>query len=443
MKKRLAILVGALFASLLMAMAFSTIKTSMALETPIISLDTVTAYPGETVTVKVSLANNPGLYAYTLGIDYDETRLSLKSVAKSSEVGGTFAYAEKAVWFHDAFSDMYADGTIMELTFDVLPTAPSGDAPVTVTYGSGDISDFSEKDVEYTVQSGKVTVTDKPRFVGANINIYDELKLQFYAKIDLHPETVYMTAEDPAGVITEVKEKTLTSNGYLFYISVDPSKMADNYTVSLTDGTTVYQTITYSVRQCCNATMSVYGSNTALKTLLSNMLEYGAAAQTYRQHNLSDLANTPTWVAGSLTPFTGAENHAQRIGAGDSGAYLYGAALRLDNMVHIQFYVQSSNSDNLTFKLYRTASGSSELQFVKEAPVQNGLYLIEGDSLKYYELDDTYTGILMRDGTEIQRIVYDVESFVFSTMNNTAYPGLADMSKRLFVYGQQCKSYKK
>ena len=44
------------------------------------------------------------------------------------------------------------------LTFKVLDNAAAGDASVAVTYNTGDISNYNEDDVNFTLVAGKVTV---------------------------------------------------------------------------------------------------------------------------------------------------------------------------------------------------------------------------------------------------------------------------------------------
>lgn len=121
-----------------------------------ITVGTVTAAPGETIIVPVSITKNPGINTFSLGFDYDSTKLELADVEVSDNLGGQFTYAKKAVWLNS--KDTTYTGEILTLTFYVLDTAVDGDAYVSVTYNTGDISNYDEEDLFFDVVSGKVTV---------------------------------------------------------------------------------------------------------------------------------------------------------------------------------------------------------------------------------------------------------------------------------------------
>lgn len=123
---------------------------------PTMTVSSATAKQGETVELKVSLANNPGINAFSLGFDYDTSRLELLDVAVNDDLGGQFAYKKRAVWLNS--KDTKYNGDILTLTFAVLGSAESGDAEVKVTYSPGDISNYNEEDVNFKSVSGKITV---------------------------------------------------------------------------------------------------------------------------------------------------------------------------------------------------------------------------------------------------------------------------------------------
>ena len=114
------------------------------------------AKPGDTVTLSVSLQNNPGICAFTLSFEYDSDVLTLESVARSESLGGQFTYAKKAVWF--ALGDYKEDGDILSLTFRVSPKSKSGEYSVSVPIKNGDVCNFNEEIVDFTVVAGSVKV---------------------------------------------------------------------------------------------------------------------------------------------------------------------------------------------------------------------------------------------------------------------------------------------
>ena len=148
-KKILAIMIA-------VVIGLSTVVVGYATEVPTITVSSATATQGETVTLNVSLSNNPGINTFSLGFDYDTSKLNLLNVTINDSLGGQFVYKKKAVWLNS--KDTQYNGEILTLEFAVLESAKSGDAEVKVTYSPGDISNYNEEDVNFKIVSGKITI---------------------------------------------------------------------------------------------------------------------------------------------------------------------------------------------------------------------------------------------------------------------------------------------
>lgn len=144
---------------LAVVMLLSITSTAFAAGTPTVTVTSATAAPGETVTLNVALSNNPGINTFSFGFDYDTTKLNLTEVEIVPDIPGQFTYSKKAVWLNS--NDITTNGNFLALTFDVLDSATSGDASVSVTYNAGDISNYDEEDVNFQIVAGKVTVRQK------------------------------------------------------------------------------------------------------------------------------------------------------------------------------------------------------------------------------------------------------------------------------------------
>ncbi len=156
-KKILAIVLAAII-------ALSTVVVAFAVGTPTITVSSTAAAPGDTVTLDVALANNPGINTFSLGFDYDASKLELLNVTVNENLGGQFVYKKKAVWLNS--KDTQYNGDILTLQFAVLESAKSGDAEVNVTYLSGDISNYNEEDVNFKTIAGKITIEADESNVG-------------------------------------------------------------------------------------------------------------------------------------------------------------------------------------------------------------------------------------------------------------------------------------
>lgn len=146
---------------------------------PEIRVDTVTATPGKTVDVPVRFLNNPGINSYSLTVEYDSKYLTLNSV--TSDVAGQFTYVKRAVWISSGDTDF--SGTFLTLHFSVAYNAPEGKLPVTVSYNAGDICNYNEDDVVFTVTAGGVTVQKGSSLLGdingdGKVNVVDSINLR-------------------------------------------------------------------------------------------------------------------------------------------------------------------------------------------------------------------------------------------------------------------------
>ena len=128
---------------------------------PKLTVSTENARVGNEVTLNVSTANNPGIMAMILGIDYDNSALEFIGPEDAGFKG--WKYAGNLVWL-GSDDDSY-DGTIVKLRFKVLDSAENGLSEVKVTFGDGDICNYDEEIIDFAVQGGGVNIKggkDKP-----------------------------------------------------------------------------------------------------------------------------------------------------------------------------------------------------------------------------------------------------------------------------------------
>lgn len=127
---------------------------------PAVSVGSVTAYAGDTVSIPVSLENNPGINSFTLGVQYDSESLRFDGFSyENTGLSGSFEAGGKIVWLNTTDSDY--NGEIFTLEFTVLDTAAPGQTAVTVTYEKGDICNFDMEDIDFAVSAGSVNIAVK------------------------------------------------------------------------------------------------------------------------------------------------------------------------------------------------------------------------------------------------------------------------------------------
>ena len=136
--------------------------------TPTVTLESVEAAPGDNVSVKVSINNNPGIWGMDLKIAYDKSALTLVSVDNGD-------FYEASEWVEgDLNGDIYIlsyeanalenittpSGTLATLNFKVSDNADYKDYAITASYNTGDIINVSFDEINPSVTQGKITIKE-------------------------------------------------------------------------------------------------------------------------------------------------------------------------------------------------------------------------------------------------------------------------------------------
>ena len=133
---------------------------------PTIIIDTITAKAGDTsIAVKVSLANNPGIYSIGFNTNYDSSVLTLKSVIYSTEFGGTgmtppLSNNFLVSWFNNtAVADVVKDGSFVTFVFDVSADAASGSvAIISIVPNTQEFYNAADNEVPLNIVNGGIII---------------------------------------------------------------------------------------------------------------------------------------------------------------------------------------------------------------------------------------------------------------------------------------------
>lgn len=129
-------------------------------------VDTVSAKPGETVTVKINLKNNPGLASLTINVNYDN-KLTLTKVDLSSEFGSYITTPTpyknpQTISMISPLKNVKVNGVFATLTFKVAAgITDTYKAKVWVKYDADDVFNSDYKNIPLTIVDGCVTITGK------------------------------------------------------------------------------------------------------------------------------------------------------------------------------------------------------------------------------------------------------------------------------------------
>lgn len=159
MKKTMALIMSFM---LLMTTAVN-LTWAAAADTPVMTVGSVEGYKGDTVTVSVTLENNPGFSAASVKIDFDDTNITLTDAELCGDfAAGAFVSYDNLPYITFVKSKNTTESEFLKLTFTIAESAEPGDISVTVLYAEGDISNTDENDVNFNVVPGKISVKEKP-----------------------------------------------------------------------------------------------------------------------------------------------------------------------------------------------------------------------------------------------------------------------------------------
>ncbi len=175
---------------------------------------------------------------------------------------------------------------------------------------------------------------------------------------------------------------------------------------------------TYSVRQYCENMLS-RSDDATLKTLLSDALAYGAAAQSYAQYKTDDLA---TNVNATLTPSTFdlslVTGERGISGTASSVVDWYSASLTLDTAMTLNMTFSATSVKGLSVGVQ--IGDRLEETLTDLTPLGNGLYRVSYP-LYAYEFFDTLTAKFYLNGTETGRVLsYSVGGYIRSTYESAS-----------------------
>ena len=152
-----------------------------------IAVGTASASPGGTVSIPVTISENPGLGAASFTVSYDKTVLTLDSIEKGAVLStGSFSPSlntNAVQWYLSTTQNVTTNGTMFTLNFTVNQGAAEGAYPVALAFMDNDpdnLTDAAGTTVPATLTAGSVTVASGVMgdVTGDNkITIADVLKL--------------------------------------------------------------------------------------------------------------------------------------------------------------------------------------------------------------------------------------------------------------------------
>lgn len=252
------------------------------------------------------------------------------------------------------------------------------------------------------------------------------------------------------------KELTKTVNGktYLYgeFTGIAAKEMTKDITATLegtSDGgmTNCYsKAYTTSVADYAKRLIAMDGTSKVLKTLLVDLVNYGASAQTYFGYNTSDLANADfddyqTYASAkhSLTGFTNSGSSVTNSGV----VKISGRTLVLENRVGIAVIIDTSEYEGNIADITINVNGTGVSDVIA------GQNLKPYGTNKYYgvtyeilptKMDETYTFTVQVNGEASARMTYGISAYAYN-MRNNSNTKLVALLQDIMEYGNSALNY--
>ena len=294
---------------------------------------------------------------------------------------------------------------------------------------------FAEAQASYTLTCSEqirvnaiTAYTTTAHIDSASLTVKEDIAANYYVELSealAEDAVMYFTVDDNT---YDVKGEEKAGR-YVFSLDLPPHYMTAVIKAELKYNDLVLDTIEeYSIQQYAQNKLNAAESSAELKQLVSDMLHYGAAAQTYKNHNTENLATagvgnllpasteTPTEPTFTATPINNPE-------VTSYGAWFTGANVWFDSANKIM--VSINTTENVTL----TING--------EAVEVTGKTIDTGDILPT-EFGKEFVFVLSYDGVVMQTLTYSVNAYAYKMQNHAT---MGELALALYNYGLSAKAY--
>ena len=283
------------------------------------------------------------------------------------------------------------------------------------------------------------------RFASAFLRLNEDIDFLYAVSVPEGYENPYVvfTLNGKNYTVTDYK----VEDGYYVFAlcAVTPKHMGDNIcaTVYATyNGAPVSKTkAEYSIKQYCADLIELYPTDTALITLVSDLLTYGAASQKYSGYKTDALVTdgldlTPSTFA----PLTEDANILDMTGEADANVSWVSAGMTLGSSVTARFTFVATETDGLTVKV---SINGREKEFAATdfKSLGDNIYEISFAGIMASEYDDAITVTFNRGGSQVgEMLTYSVNTYIYNMQDRTEVR-FTDLVKAMYLYGKSAKAY--
>ena len=343
------------------------------------------------------------------------------------------------------FSNVTLEGYTAEL--------PVSSATYTVTLG---LAGSATWQAASNAPTATVTVVNKTlQFHSASLTIENGISVNFKAKKFLFEDPIGYT--DPVATfvingLTFTAPGVLVGEDYVFTLyNIRPDWMGKTIQATLTatlDSEAVTSAIKeYSIKQYCTNQLAKT-ENAALRTLLVDLMNYGAAAQTYT----GDVSDSYPLVNAELTDEQKAFGSTgdvtcsfiQSVGTLENASVTWKrVALFLRETTRLYFQVNTEYTGALTVK-YTINGGAEQTVSVEADKLQTGVYGFFFDELTAMQMRDTLVlTVCDEQGNALSApLTYSIQTYAYNAINaTTPEDNLPELMTAMIRYGDAATAY--
>lgn len=404
---------------------------------------------GNSEWVGVSITKNGGKLTVNTGATIEVCGTAIKSDGYTSETvidGGTVKTNNRGYITNNSTSSLIIKSGLFETTRPtdalILTYGASG-ATVKVyggtlkTTGIDIVSGSASKVViggTFTVGTETYTVNTLDSY---SLSLNDDIGINFYAA--LSDNETKLSATLPNGKVvamrlSDANQKTAKFgllNLYRFTVNVSAADMTAEIPVKLeAAGNT--DDVTVSIVRYAKQILSDNAYSESAKALVTAMLHYGAAAQTFFEKNPDNLANKDL-TAPDFSAITVAASYAPSVTGSAEGLTYFGSSLLLKSKTVIRHYFRLADGKSISdyqFKLGETVLTATQYKDTE-------LYFVEITGIKSSDLTTAYT-VTVGDLT----VTYSAMSYAYTALTAEGVDDtLAATVKALVNYANAAKTY--
>ena len=187
----------------------------------------------------------------------------------------------------------------------------------------------------------------------------------------------------------------------------------------------------------------------ALKTLLSDMLEYGAAAQLHREYNTKNLANEGIIGNSEYVPL-GSDSEKYVEESAIDNAYFVSAGIRFDsvNRMYFEFVAEDVEEDAFAIRIKNYDTEEETLYYLSDCTLVSeaeSKYIVYTEGILPYEYASWLSAeicTLNSRGRWVSRqlVEYSMQSYVYSVQDNTDST-MSALARAMHMYGLSASAF--